>query len=150
MNLQPADLHFIFDDSANRLRVWDAQHRMVFECEARNSTVNNGQYGHFGNCPRGEFVLGPSEPRSSVPLGFWFTPIMDYGDNHAMKEHGRAAIGIHGGGSGLAHPYAPEQGWMITEGCIRVFNSSNEMIARRVRAAAHAGGTVYFTVTGAA
>ena len=37
---------------------------------------------------------------------------------------------IHGGGSGLADPFAPYQGWVPTYGCLRMQNADGEEVSR--------------------
>lgn len=148
MHLNAADLHFVLNDTANRLVGWNADHQSVWEVECRNHTVANGQYGHNGNCPRGEFLLGLPERRDEVAFGAWFTPIGDYGAHHAMADWGRAAIGVHGGGSDLPHPLAPAQGWEETRGCLRLQNSANAQFVHLIRQAHAAGGCCYLTVGG--
>lgn len=146
MTLQLNDLHAEFDPGRCTLKLFDAGHQELFVCEARNRTTADGQYGHYGNCPPGEFVLGVPSPRGSIPLGMWFIPVLDYDNNHAMAEHGRVGIGIHGGGSGLLHPFAGRQGWQVTHGCIRVQNEDLQRLAVMVNDAQRCEGRVYLTV----
>jgi RHS repeat-associated protein len=40
---------------------------------------------------------------------------------------------IHGGGSGLADPYAPQQGWVATHGCTRGQNADVQELGRRIQ-----------------
>lgn len=150
MVLNQHDLHFVFSDTQNRVQCWNADHTLIWQNEMRNSTVNNGTFGHFGNCPRGEFLLGMTLKENSAPFGFWFTPVLDYGDHHAMKALGRSGIGVHGGGSGLANWRLPMQGWIQTHGCLRLQNAANEEFVKLVHDSHAAGGVCYLTVTGEA
>lgn len=151
MNLGLSDLHMLLDAGARKLKVFSARHELVFECEARNRTVANGQLGHNGNCPPGSYMLGNPSPRGTVPFGDWFVPILDYGANHAMREHRRSGIGIHGGGSGLAAPFAPQQSppWVPTHGCWRVLNQDLAKLAELLERCSEDGGVCYVTVTAA-
>ena len=146
MTLGLNDLHAIFDRGARTLKVWDVNHQCVLSCEARNRTTVDGQYGHDGNCPPGEFIFGMPIAMGSVPFGPYFIPILDYGANHAMKDHGRSGIGAHGGGSGLAQPFAPRQGWQVTHGCWRLQNEDLDALVKLLNAAHADGGVCYVTV----
>ncbi len=149
MILSLHDLHLILDPSARQLTLWDANHNCLLRCEARNKTTADGQFYHDGNCPPGEYVLGPPSPRGSVPFGPWFIPILDYPGHSTMVHYGRSGIGIHGGGSGLAAPFATRQGWQITHGCWRVQNLELGALVLLVRKARQAGSLVYVTVNAA-
>lgn len=146
MDLQPHDLHFMYSEAARQLKCFDPTGSLIWQAECRNSTVNNGTYGYFGNCPPGEFVLARPQVRHTVPFGFYFTLICDYNGHTAMQHWGRGGIGIHGGGSGLADPFAPRQGWQITEGCLRLQNCDNGHFVQIVEKAQAAGGRCYLTV----
>lgn len=148
MNLNPHDLHFVFDDTHNRVQCWNAAHENIWKAEMRNSTVNNGTFGHYGNCPRGLFLLGSTVAKKEPAFGFHFTPVLDFGPNKAMAQFGRQGVGVHGGGSGLPHWDAPAQGWVVTHGCLRLQNSANEQFVKLVHDAHAAGGKCYLTVLG--
>lgn len=148
MNLETQDLHAEFDKTASRLQVYAAGGQEVFSCEARNRTVNAGE-GHWGHCPNGEFKLGVPVPKNTVPFGKWFIPVLDYLDHHVMRDFQREGIGLHAGGSGLADPFAPRQGWVVTHGCVRLQSEDLEHLVTLIDAAQKAGGVVYLTVTGA-
>lgn len=148
MNLQPNDLHFVFNDTLNRLVVYNAQHAEVWRTEMRNSTVNDGTFGHYGNCPRGVFKLGVPIPKHEPAFGYWFTPVLDYQGHFTMRDFGREGIGVHGGGTGLANPFAPAQGWQVTHGCLRLQNANNAYFVKLVQQAQKAGGVCYLTVAG--
>ena len=85
--------------------------------EARNDVVS-GKH----KVPTGEHDFGkPRGPRGETneSTGNWFVPISVAGED---------ALGLHGGGSGLLDSFAPEQGWVLTNGCIRVQNQDLEWI----------------------
>jgi hypothetical protein len=145
MKLLPHDLHLCFSEAEERLLGWDASHAKVLDVPARNRTVNAGE-GHWGHCPPGEFLLGVPSPRHAPAFGEWFIPILDYKGHHAMRDFHREGIGLHGGGSGLPDPYAPEQGFVITEGCVRLQNRDLALLVERVLKAHEQGGLGYLTV----
>ncbi len=147
MKLDQEDLHAVIDAKAERLKVYAPGGQEVCDCECRNRTVNPGE-SHWGHCPPGDFKLGVPVKKSTVPFGPFFIPVLDYLGQDTMQDFGRAGIGIHGGGSGLAHPFAPRQGWQITEGCFRLQNEDLEHLVHLINAAQQAGGVVYLTVTG--
>lgn len=139
------DLHLEFSRSVGLLAVWNANHEKVFQCEARNRTVADDQFGHFGNIPDGDFLLGTPVPKNSIPFGPWFIPVLDYQGHHAMQDFHRAGIGLHGGGSGLANPFAARQGWQITEGCVRLQNEDLLTVVHLVRVAQNAHARCFLT-----
>jgi hypothetical protein len=147
MILELHDLHAQFNAAAERLQVYAAGGQEVFAAAARNRTVNPGE-GHWGHIPPGEFKLGVPVPKNAIPFGKWFIPVLDYLGQDQMQDFQRSGIGIHGGGSGLPDPFAPRQGNVITEGCIRLQNEDLQHLVHRVNAAQQAGGVVYLTVTG--
>jgi hypothetical protein len=150
MNLGLSDLHMLLDAGARKLKLFSARHELVFECEARNRTVANGQLGHNGNCPPGSYMLGNPSPRGTVPFGDWFVPILDYDANHTLREHRRSGIGIHGGGSGLPFPFHAFQGWQVTRGCWRLQNMDLARLVTLLERCSEDGGVCYVTVTAAA
>jgi len=122
--------HIIFSGPNQTLKVYDMRsHDLVWSCVARNDTVASG-FGHYGACPPGDYQLGAPQPLSppEVPYGFFYTPLLDV--NGLWAAWGRAGIGVHGGGSGLPDPFADQQGWMMTEGCIRLQNDDNAHFIR--------------------
>jgi L,D-peptidoglycan transpeptidase YkuD (ErfK/YbiS/YcfS/YnhG family) len=42
-------------------------------------------------------------------------------------------MGLHGGGTGVEDPFAAQQGWAKTEGCIRVQNKDLEEIVKFIK-----------------
>jgi hypothetical protein len=142
MKLNPNDYHVVFNDDTNQLKLFDADGALLFQCEARNRAMNS-TFGRWGRCPRGVFTLG--KPRFLNPpqkaFGEVFIPV--YGK--AMQLFGRRGIGIHGGGTGLPDPFADEQGWQRTHGCIRCQNRQLRYLTSSLMGCK---GTVYLTVSG--
>jgi hypothetical protein len=147
MDLLPHDLHVIFDAGARLLTVWDGSHQKLMECEARNKTTDDGQFGHYGNLPSGLYLLGAPVVKNTVPFGPFYVPITDFGPNRALAEHGRSGVGIHGGGSGAPDPFAAHQGFVVTHGCVRVQNIDLRQLVRLILAAQQGSGKCYLTCT---
>lgn len=130
------NLHLIFNRPANELKVFRDNGDLVLRCEARNETIGpegtDDPFGHFGPCPPGEgYRLRPPASTNEPSTGRFFIELLDdpAGD---FSKHERAAIGIHGGGSGLSDPFASHQGWVPTEGCIRLQNEDLERLVQLV------------------
>jgi hypothetical protein len=130
--------HFEFSFRQHSLKGFDAEtHDEVFQCEAHGESVECPTldplfFGHYGLCPIGDYMLGT--PRRNNPgddeyiaEGSWFIPILDVHD--LWVPDGRSGLGIHGGGTGLADPFLPEQGWALTLGCIRLQNADLQRLA---------------------
>lgn len=114
--------HHEFSESQRTWKTYDFEtHELVFSCEARNETIANGQYGHYGNCPPGQYKLGGLSHMNTQPFGPYFIEVVDV--NGLWKQYGRAGIGLHGGGSCVVNWSAGRQGWCPTEGCIRFQNA---------------------------
>jgi hypothetical protein len=146
-NLKPNDTHWLFDAAARTVRAYSADGMLIFSAEARNHTVRaDGGYGPDGPIPPGEYVFGVPVRKDTVPFGPWFVPILDAPGHHAAAEYGRVGLGWHGGGSGLADPLAPRQGWQVTRGCERSQNVDLEMGVSFVRSCQGRGGVCYVTV----
>jgi hypothetical protein len=148
MPIGPRDRHLMLDRAARSARLFNSAGTVVFECEARNRTVNDHAPPdqRWAPCPAGEFLLGPPVKEGTMPFGPYFMELSDYGPYHAMRDHGRAGIGVHGGGSGLADPFAPRQGWVCTRGCWRIENDDLERLVEITGFVHQAGGQVSVTV----
>jgi len=142
------DLHWVFARAARTLKAYDNAGREVFACEARNRTTADGQLGHFGNCPPGEYVFGYPAPKGTAPFGPWFVPIHDAPGHDAAAAHHRAGLGWHGGGSGLQEPLRAIQSppWIPTHGCWRSINRDLERGVALIHATLVAGGMHFVTV----
>lgn len=103
-------------------------------------TSGQDQYGYRCKCPPGEYTIGVpmvcatrkldgtlvKNNSDDAAYGCWFLPVVD-SDGH-QAAHGRSGIGIHGGGSDLQNPFALQQGWEYTYGCLRLQNADLEQI----------------------
>jgi RHS repeat-associated protein len=56
-----------------------------------------------------------------------------FGPNDILKTDDVRGRWIHGGGTGLANPSAPEQGWKPTMGCTRMQNNDIQSLVDKVR-----------------
>ena len=113
----------IFDPKMNRIIIFPNEGTEGVRFEARNLVTSSSK----GPFPPGLFSIGfPRGPRGILnpSTGNWFVPI---------EVPGRPAMGLHGGGTGLDDPFGAEQGWVRTEGCIRVQNKDLEEIVRFIQ-----------------
>jgi hypothetical protein len=150
--LAEGDVHLIFDDTNNVCKVWRRQAQsglFLWACEMQNAAVESG-FGHYGWCPRGEFLVGAPSDCRLIPFGYHFTPLFDVDPQGPMHENGRGGIGIHGGGSGLRDPFLPRQGWQRTHGCLRVQNEDNARLVLLIRMTQAKKSRVYCRVGGQA
>jgi hypothetical protein len=146
MNLQNRDLHWEYSRNGNRLKCFDNKGGQILDVECRNRTTADGQLGHDGNLPPGEYILGVPVPKNTVPFGSWFIPILDAPEHSELSSRGRSGLGIHGGGTGLPSPFSPHQGWQVTHGCLRIQNAALIEVVHWVQSAQGRGGTCYLTV----
>lgn len=151
------DARAVFNGRSNLLKFFlvtaaGTEERHSWECHdvgvADANPPDGDAYGHLCKCPPGlGYTLGAPQMLNppEAPYGFAFTPINDdpAGD---MAQHGRAGIGIHGGGSDLPDPFAAKQGWEWTFGCLRLQNCDNAQFADSVQYVQKNGGTVYLDV----
>ena len=141
--------HLVFNGPERTLKFFSkdkgvAELKHIVECHdvGIREGMDPDPYGRECNCPPGMYFVGEPqacairEPDGSVTtmhdddegFGCFFTPLADDPPSNAFLRHGRAGIGIHGGGSALPHPFAPRQGWAATLGCLRLQNIDNEQI----------------------
>lgn len=141
--------HIVFNGLSRRMKLYykankDAVPELRHEIEAHDVGVYDGllpdAYGKNSKCPPGTYLVGSPQACAvrqrdgsvremnddDKAYGCFFTPLSDETANGPMEQHGRAGIGIHGGGSGSPTPFAPHQGWYATLGCIRLQNADNE------------------------
>ena len=151
---KPADDLYLDFSPASRRLIVTSRGQVFLVAEARNDTVRPGQYGFFGHCPPGWFLVGPPVATpGSVKFGPAFLGLFDSqagagatGADGAMKRYRRAGIGIHGGGTGLRSPLASNQGWRATLGCIRMQNQDLRSLVSLVNWARGRGGKVWIRV----
>jgi hypothetical protein len=135
--------HLIFSSETQHAKLFADDGQELADWEMHDAAVRPG-FGRWGRCPRGNYPLSVPRREDSPPFGFWFIPV--------LGVTGRVGIGIHGGGSGLADPMVPHQGWVPTHGCLRMQNADLGMSAARegtlVHFRQHLPGIWRFTVEG--
>jgi hypothetical protein len=140
--------HLIFNGPSRQLKYFlvsdDGSVALRHQIECHDVGIADGTqadpYGRDCKCPPGLYFVGAPtacakrNPDGSVTTqhdddaayGCWFTPLYDDPTSDAFQKHGRAGIGIHGGGSAAPDPFALKQGWYATLGCLRLQNVDNE------------------------
>lgn len=146
MKLGPNDLHLLYYGDHTPAKLFDHSGQLLQALEMRNRTVRNGTLFHWGRCPPGTFKLAAPVKTHAPAFGFWFVPVVDTGPLGPMRQFKRRGIGIHGGGSGLADPYANEQGWVVTHGCLRSQNRALAVLVHHIQVCQSDGGTCWLTV----
>jgi hypothetical protein len=120
-------MHLIFDSASGHAKLFRKDGLLYLDFPMRDAAVHGPGFGHWGRCPRGVFRLGAPVNTEDPALGDFFTPIM------GTESYHRFGIGIHGGGTGCAEPFADKQGWVPTHGCLRVQNEDNRKLVLALR-----------------
>jgi RHS repeat-associated protein len=77
---------------------------------------------------------GPYESNDTYPTGGPYkNNAKAFGPNDILKTNDARGRWLHGGGTGLPDPSAPEQGWKPTLGCTRMQNNDIQELVNRVR-----------------
>ena len=148
--------HVIFNGQSRLLKCYifgEGQPRHILPAHdvgVNDADVMAGEdvYGYRCKCPPGSgYRLGPPEflNPAEPPYGIYFTPIFD-NPQGTLTAHGRSGLGIHGGGSDLADPFADFQGWEDTFGCIRLQNHDNAIFAEFVNTVLGKSGIAFLDV----
>lgn len=132
--------HIVFNGPSRLLKLYvvgESQPRHTLICHdvgVKDGTLPD-PYGHDCKCPPGLYFVGAPQTLNppEAAYGFHFTPLYDAPPDFAFAQHGRAGIGVHGGGSDLPNPFAPQQGWEWTFGCLRLQNADNQTFVEFVR-----------------
>ncbi|MFI0609926.1 MAG: hypothetical protein ACH37Z_18780, partial [Anaerolineae bacterium] len=110
------DLHAVIDNG--RMAAFNRDGKSIFSCEARTRGSNGGPEVQGGDTPPGLYKAGLiTWTRRDEPLhiqhsyGPVFIDLVEQESQEASR--GRAGVGHHGGGTGLANPLAARQGWMV-------------------------------------
>ncbi|HUI43523.1 MAG TPA: L,D-transpeptidase [Terriglobia bacterium] len=123
------DRHLIFNASHQQLKCYKADGTLEWHVQARGKGAGDSSQTN-GNTPPGLYLLDWAEHMSREkgygPHRIHLNPVdLDKG----KKRYG---IYIHGGGSDLKDPFAPQQGWEKTHGCIRVQNQDLGLLVSKV------------------
>lgn len=141
------DLHVVISGDNRTAKVYDAKGKLVTSYEARCYGQHPNWKVTNGDTPPGLYKLGVIYPTpGEAPYGNHCFDLIDLENQETGNNRG--GISHHGGGSSLANPFAPKQGWVVTHGCIRSQNEDIDREAARYYALrkAHPGVEVYYTV----
>lgn len=133
--IKSGDYHLIVNDSESRyaseMKCFNANGILLWTIPC----LAKGQHPDYtkgkGDTPPGWYKLNymvvtqPGEPANvwnAYGKYFWD---MSPGSG-AEEKYGRSGVGLHGGGSALENPLAPNQQLLPTWGCIRITNSDAE------------------------
>lgn len=95
-----------------------------FECRDDFVPGQNEEGQERESLPNGSYIVSAEEPGSTSNGPAYGTFYIETGDPRERD--------IHGGGSGLADPFAPRQGWVPTYGCLRMQNEDGEALSRMI------------------
>jgi len=138
-------LHFVVNGESKNMVAYNRDGKSVFQCEARCYGQHNNWRAPNGDTPPGLYEVGVVYDTSGEsPYGEYCVDLIDLEGQET--GNGRAGISLHGGGSGLANPFAPYQGWQATHGCIRVQNADLTRIVRMLKDARKKDAKVFLTV----
>lgn len=128
----PNDLHIVVNGETQKAVCYRKDGSIVFSCPARCFGQHADWTRPNGDTPPGIYRCGTIyDTRGEAPYGRWCVDLEDLEGQET--GNGRAGISLHGGGSGLANPFAPYQGWQATHGCIRVQNADLERLVSLIR-----------------
>jgi len=147
-------LHLVFNSKTNHLKgftpdkepikLTNGYGKQVDWLQMRENATRD-DYGYYGECPPGEYKLMAPENVHASAFGDWYIGLIDY--NGHWEQYNRSFIAIHGGGSGLSNSFKyPDQGWVITHGCLRMQNGDLANLVKTIRAAQKVGN-VYLKVS---
>lgn len=137
------DRHLVFNAMQHNLKCYRRDGTMEWQIEARGDGVAGDSSHTNGNTPPGLYLAGRVEATFDVAYGPYRIQLLPVDLDKGAKRHD---IYIHGGGSILPHPLAPQQGWAKTKGCIRVQNHQLGTIVNKVRGAQGKNGRVWVSV----
>lgn len=167
--IKSGDLHLVVDatkDFKEIGKLFNSNGTLLkrFPCMCIGNTKDHRQVN--GDTPPGLYRVNevirsqPNEDALDVwmPFGEWFIDLFDIDGQE--RNHGRAGIAIHGGGSKLgiqasdrerplkerSKALAPFQPIVPTHGCIRVHNQDLEFLAKKALVARKNGNSFWVTV----
>lgn len=130
---------FQFQRSKRKMFAMDENYHVFKEWECRSDFVagKNTQGLQRESLPNGNYNHIVAEITSIYGAAFG-TFYITTGDKRARD--------IHGGGTGLPDPWAKQQGWVPTFGCLRMQNEDGEELVNLIWEAQMAGINVVLTV----
>ncbi|MCM2268198.1 MAG: hypothetical protein NDI60_10550 [Elusimicrobiales bacterium] len=113
---------------------------LVTEIEGKNTTFYPGffNWGRTFSIETRNDVASSAKPGAKAPfstpnIGLLSIKSPAFGPNGAYIDTGDdRGRDIHGGGSSLDDPYAPNQGWLPTFGCTRAQNADLQELGKRI------------------
>jgi hypothetical protein len=128
------DFHLVVNAAAETIKAFTFEGKFLWErpCLAMGQNPNWRLRG--GDTPPSVYKLGVLyDDRANGTMlrayGWQFYDMIDC-DNVRREDgentNGRSGVGLHGGGSSLADPFAPYQKLVATLGCLRMFNADLE------------------------
>lgn len=149
-NMGKNDIHLVVDAKGEKVKCFvkgEADPRWILPARCYGANGDNWTPG--GDTPPGLYRMGvpekiPVNDAAADSFGWWFVDMAE--QENQERERGRAGIGFHGGGSGLADPLAPYQGWQVTHGCVRLQNKDLEKAVNSVQYAQKNKGTAWITI----
>lgn len=143
----PAPLHIVVDgnEGAQKLKAFNRDGSIALQCAAHTWGQHANWRQRNGDTPPGKYEVAEiyATPGEAA-YGEYCVDLIDLEGQES--DNGRAGISLHGGGSGLANPFAPRQGWLPTHGCIRVQNEDLKRLVVMIRNAKSMGSNVILTV----
>ena len=141
------DRHFVFSAAHHRLKCFKSDGTLEWLIEARGEGTKGDSSKSFGNTPPGLYQVDRVESLSPTPENRAYGPFrIALLPVQLDKGSDRNGFYIHGGGSDLSQPFASQQGWEKTHGCIRVQNSTLGLVVNKVRGVQGKSGRVWLTV----
>lgn len=155
LKVAPGDLHFVANLKTNTLKCFavesDGRSENRYNVPVRGYGANGpGWSVPGGDTPPGPYRAGslheiPESDPQSAAFGPFFLDLEEL--NGQEMRYGRAGIGMHGGGSGLADPWhAARQGWQVTHGCLRLQNEDLMRVMDSIKFIRKRGGEAFITV----
>lgn len=148
--LKPGEYHLVVNRRTKKMKCFDHEGNPIWSVPALAKGVGGAESAKGGDTPAGTYQLGAltvtqdSEPwRTWAAFGKYFVDLIELENQEA--KHGRAGVGVHGGGSACPDPLALMQPLMPTHGCVRVHNAH---MASHIVPLVRAGGRIYLTVQG--
>jgi len=150
--MTPHDLHLVVDGTTNTAKMFDYNGLDLYEIPCLPHGVKGpGWTMQGGDTPPGTYLVGDWVPtldtddeRTHQEYGVGYYYLIEQ-EGQESKE-GRAGVGMHGGGTGLADPMALVQELLKTLGCIRFHNRDILKLHNSITWIRRTNGRVFVTV----
>lgn len=136
MKINPGDLHYVWSRKTERVKCFKSDGKEAWRAEMRNRVVR----GHKP-WPNGDWEMGdPVNVRQQFrEYGLAYIPFLS-------GEPLERGLYVHSGGTGSRGARVPRQGWIRTQGCMRLQNEDAARMVADVRSCKAAGGRSWLTV----